>query len=437
MPPAIQAITFDPPLSRISSQLARSGYAAICGANNSGKSLILKHLKKTIGSTAYMAGPQRFYHIYHISTQDRQPNEFDQHETNFNNQFSDTRINHEQNYIDLGRIIANMNDKKRDSLFEVCGRLIGNDFSMKRMEEDNELSMRYIDMSGQNISVGSTGTRLLMTLIGLCMDERIATILIDEPELGLGPKIQLTLSSFFANRSEREKYFPHLNSIIVATHSHLFLDRSDIQNNFLVKKTGATVEIEQVSSFSSLHNLQFNLLGNTLESLFLPTAFVIVEGKTDALYIERCIGLRHPDRKIIVVESRGDLKQRLHTLKEALGDISKSPFRSRIFAILDSVHNKSDPSSLVAMGMITENIIIWDKNGIEYLYPADILANCFSCSPERLHELSIIGDEISLNGVFFKKSGLSELVLKRMTPTTIISTEIEVKLLEPLRKAIE
>ncbi len=49
--------------------------------------------------------------------------------------------------------------------------------------------MRYVDMDGQNLSVGSTGTRLLMTILGLCMDPAFESILIDEPELGLGPKI--------------------------------------------------------------------------------------------------------------------------------------------------------------------------------------------------------------------------------------------------------
>jgi hypothetical protein len=47
--------------------------------------------------------------------------------------------------------------------------------------------MRYIDVAGQNLSVGSTGIRLLVTVLGLCMDEVFHTILIDEPELGLGP----------------------------------------------------------------------------------------------------------------------------------------------------------------------------------------------------------------------------------------------------------
>jgi predicted ATPase len=116
--------------------------------------------------------------------------------------------------------------------------LIGSTFDLKRRDEDNELSPRYVDMDGQNLSVGSTGTRLLMTLLGLCMDEQFDVMLVDEPELGLSPRVQGELSRFFADKERRDQYFPHLKGIFVATHSHIFLDRSNIGNNFTVSKAG-------------------------------------------------------------------------------------------------------------------------------------------------------------------------------------------------------
>jgi predicted ATP-dependent endonuclease of OLD family len=101
--------------------------------------------------------------------------------------------------------------------------------------------MRYIEMNGQNVSIGSTGTRLLLTILGTCLDTRFGTLLIDEPELGLGPKIQNALSRFFQDAEEREKYFPHIDEIYIATHSGLFLSRSDIRDNFYMYQRKATL----------------------------------------------------------------------------------------------------------------------------------------------------------------------------------------------------
>ena len=41
--------------------------------------------------------------------------------------------------------------------------------------------------------------------------------------------------------------------------------------------------MEQVTTVSAFHALQFRLLGNDLESLFLPSAIVFVEGDADIL----------------------------------------------------------------------------------------------------------------------------------------------------------
>lgn len=44
-------------------------------------------------------------------------------------------------------------------------------------------------MDGENLRYGSSGTRLLLTLLGILLDERFTTVLIDEPELGLSVRI--------------------------------------------------------------------------------------------------------------------------------------------------------------------------------------------------------------------------------------------------------
>jgi predicted ATP-dependent endonuclease of OLD family len=241
-------LIFHPPLAQFAATRADKALTVFAGANNSGKSLVLKWLKQTLGRIAYMVGTNRFYHVYHFSTGIRDPNQVDQFENQFNSNFHQEEFNYEQNVFDLNSIIVGLGNHRRAALFDLCTQLLGNRFELKKVDEDNDLSNRYIDMDGQNLAVGSTGTRLLMTILGICMDDRYRAILIDEPELGLGPRIQQTFAAFLQDDVERNKYFPHLNRVFLATHSHLFLARGDITNNFVIAKHGKDIsELPRIS----------------------------------------------------------------------------------------------------------------------------------------------------------------------------------------------
>ncbi|MEJ7577157.1 MAG: hypothetical protein WKF74_09155 [Pyrinomonadaceae bacterium] len=426
-------LIFHPPVNEFFASRQDEPLTVFAGANNTGKSLVLKWLKHSIGRTAYMIGTNRFYHVYHFSSGLRDPNELDQFENQFNNNFWQEQFNYEQNYIDLNRIIIGLSNKKREALFQLCGDLIGSTFALKQVDEERILSSHYIDMDGQNLSVGSTGTRLLMTILGICMDDRFSTILVDEPELGLGPKVQQSLASFLQDAVERQKYFPHLDRVFLATHSHLFLSRSNIHSNFIVSKAGKEITLSQVNSIGDFHRLQFNLLGNSLEVMFFPSAIVVVEGKTDHEYLERVLQLRFPSRRITVIASGGDVKRKVAGIREAFGDISKSPFRNRLFVVLDSVHQPGLSAELQGMGVLPENIVTWSKNGIEYLYPVALVAGIYACPLDRVHELTITGDRVELNGISKTKNELKGEVLKRLDSTIPLTDELELKLLDRVK----
>ena len=247
-------------------------------------------------------------------------------------------------------------------------------------------------MDGENLRYGSSGTRLLLTLLGILLDERFSVILIDEPEIGLSPTIQAALARFLYNSEQRKQLCPHLRQIYIATHSHLFLDRADFSNNHVVTKAGGTISIKQVESVGDLHQLQFNLLGNTLEALYLPSALVVVEGTTDHRYLERVIGLAQPDRRVTVIPSQGNVKRKVHELRETLGDLWLSPFRSRLFVVLDSTHQPGLTADLKNLGVQAENVITWDRNGIEYVYPPEILREIGSPT-ESVGDMAAIGGE--------------------------------------------
>jgi AAA domain, putative AbiEii toxin, Type IV TA system len=379
-----------------------------------------------------MAGPQRFYHITELATQRYNVTDYDSWHHSFVSQSQNEEHNHEQNLIDLGRIIGGLKDAQRTKLFELCGSMIGNKFTLQRRDADNELSPRYVDVDGQNLAVASTGTRLLMTLLGLCMDEQFDYLLIDEPELGLSPRLQGELARFFAQKDQRDKFFPHLKGIFVATHSHLMLDKQNISNNFVVSKEGPNINLRQVATLSDLHQLQFNMLGNTLEDLFLPAAIVICEGKTDKPFIERAIQLRLPGRRILVIEGQGDVKRIFNNLCNSLGDIRKSPFRDRTFIVLDSVHSAGTKAGLEALGAWPQNIIVWSKNGIEYFYPPSLVADAFSCGIDALSGMKIDDDNVVVGTIVLRKVQLADEIIRNILSSTEHSGEFETKLLKPL-----
>ena len=69
------------------------------------------------------------------------------------------------------------------------------------------------------------------------------------------------------------------------------------------------------------------MLGNELESIFLPSAIVIVEGDSDVTFITRVVQLHIPDRKVAIVRAGGDgeVQNKLNVLREAFGDLATSP----------------------------------------------------------------------------------------------------------------
>ena len=108
-----------------------------------------------------------------------------------------------------------------------------------------------------------------------------SVVLIDEPEIGLSPRLQNVLATMLYDHHARNDLFPNTQQFIISTHSHVFIDRSEISNNFVLHRNGKSVSIKSMESMSALHNLQLNMLGNDLRTLFLPEAIVLVEGPSD------------------------------------------------------------------------------------------------------------------------------------------------------------
>jgi len=53
-------------------------------------------------------------------------------------------------------------------------------------------------------------------------------------------------------------------------------------------------KVEQVNSIAQFHSLQFGMLGNEFDSIFWPSALLIVEGESDITFLARVLAIHIP-----------------------------------------------------------------------------------------------------------------------------------------------
>jgi hypothetical protein len=263
-------------------------------------------------------------------------------------------------------------------------------------------------------------------ILGLLFDRRFSTVLIDEPEIGLSPRVQQALATILTEGQHRSDFFPHLEHVILATHSHLFLDRRAFSNNYVLARTGKEVTVRQIASPSEMHYLQFNMLGNSLEALSLPSAIVVVEGESDQTYLSRLLQLKWPNRRISVVRAGGDgeVLGKIHVLREALGDLPLGPYKDRLFVVLDA-RNSAKRSRLVAQGLSSDHIVTWSRNGIEYLYPTQGLAHVFRCRTDEVPQIALERDPIEFNGFRHSKKELAQRISEGLSAADVLDAELD------------
>jgi predicted ATP-dependent endonuclease of OLD family len=397
-------------------KIRESEYSVLVGRNNCGKSFLLKSLTREWGENSSYLGPARYQNFnllgYYTPNSNRRNEKWQQ----FVNQWNQQQINIDNSPINLQQAISDLSDIQRYLLTEVIKNLLGVELEVRLTAENNSMSQKYISCGGHNISYTSSGFRLITTLVTSLLDTDYDTFLIDEPELGISPEAQGILADFLFDREHRRKYFPHVRTLVFATHSTIFLDRMHINNNYTVEKNGDEINVRSVESQADFNSIHFFLLGNRFETLYLPSAIILVEGKCDEKFVSRVVSLKYSDSQISVIAANSDsrIKEILNVAKGLLADIQKSPYRDRIFVILDSVHSAGLADQLTAMGIQRDNIVIWPKNGIEFYYPPLIIDKIFGAGSE----IVISGDLISRNGNSYNKGDLVEKVVSLVQKDT-------------------
>lgn len=211
----------------------------------------------------------------------------------------------------------------------------------------------------------------------------------------------------------------------MATHSHLLLDRQVLDNNNVVTKVGNIVSVKPIGSVGEYHQLQFNMLGNELEAVFLPAAIVLVEGESDAIFLSKIVQLYVPNHRVSIVRAQGEgeVLKKLSFFREAFGDLATSPYQDRLFVLLDKTISVRIPR-IMDQGIRKENIVLLTKNGIEYFYPHALVAAAFRCNIEDVENWEFEKEPIKFNGISKTKKELAQCVADNLTKVHQLHPEI-------------
>lgn len=421
-------LRFNPSISELVPSGVHGTINVFTGRNNSGKSAYLKQAIDQAGKL--YIGINRFYSFHHLGFYNKDDNEVANLFNNMQGNKYQPFNNFEGSFFNPSSAIVRLNNDRRAVLFDTFGRLFGQKVEVRPEDPENEFSPKFISINGDSLSVTSSGTRLFLGILSAIMDERFSMVAIDEPELGLSPPLQRSLADIILRKKFNDELFPHNPNIIISTHSHLFLDKDNPNNNWVVTKLDNNIEARRCADFGELHDIQLRLLGNDLGELFFPHAVLFVEGETDKLFLEKVIRLRFPSLRVVVQDCGGDIAKRLSYWEQSLGDMQVSPYRRRTFAVFDKVVQPGLERICDRLGLPEENKIKWNGNGIEYVYPVSGLRRVYRSGDIEADALNIDGDHVAFGPISYKKMELCQRICAELTADSVYPTELEQKLLE-------
>lgn len=361
-------------------EIEPSGYYTISGVNNAGKSTILQWLFSRIGNSIYIPSERGLVEgsmgsgtprIQNLITQFRQVITANP----MNTQLLLTGNQDQKNYIpSLTPALSRIGIKK--SLNELDRYLA--DFNLGSTAETNNQDFLLID--GKEITTFGTGARSLITIMLALIHEEYQTILIDEPELFLEPRTQKRLKDLLIEKGKNKR-------IIVASHSHLFLDKSttNYSNNFYISNDeNEMVALKKIKTKSDLRDLTFRLLGASFDDLMLPENYLVVEGESDKIILEKILQLLNSEKsqqiQVVFSQGLGNAPATINAIAEMVRPFlaEESVYRDRIVCLLDCPKNINEEKAVQVISKII------DKDGINRLF---VLGKDKNGSPNDLEHI--------------------------------------------------
>lgn len=259
----------------------------LTGPNNSGKSALLQYLNihSEIRNSCDYISPRRFDISNEVSialNTDRQLEDL----WNQRKQYNDTIA--ELTAPDAIQELISLPNNARQRIIEWHNRYFG-ELKVERSNPDNDYAPLRITIDGRLATQQGSGSRAVLSILCTLLHPSREVILIDEPEIGIEPQVQRRLATLITKISCGADQLPK-KRVFIATHSHLFLDRGTLQNNYVVsKRADGYAAIRQIQTPEDLHGLIYHLLCNSPDDLFFPDNILVVEGPSDQIFLRRLL----------------------------------------------------------------------------------------------------------------------------------------------------
>lgn len=420
------------------------------GQNNCGKSAILYSVNSTYGQVADYISPRRF----DISNDVVVTKQYDTEMVQQQNERKSYNLNVcELTAPDPIREIFTLNDNEREYIIKWHNEYFGK-LKIEKLKPDNFYSPPKVTIDEMLPSQQGTGSRAILPILIKLLNSKIQILCIDEPELGIEPKTQKRLFDLIKKVAKGENELPK-KKIIIATHSHIFIDKDDYKNNFKVVKENNEVKFEAITDTVELQNYVFSLLGNDPSDLFFPSNIITVEGKSDEVFLKRIYELLvasgQVEKKKIAFHFCGGY-DKADIAVEAVTQMLKTQgympiYKSKVCGIFDKpVQNKKlvDDIRVFVEDKNQNRFILLDKEAIEFFYPIEAIRKTLgneALTREQVdNELKKFLQQYKSNGAgnFFTFNEIKKVDLATRVALNIENlNDIDERILNIIKKAVE
>jgi hypothetical protein len=371
----------------------RAGYTAVVGQNNAGKSTLLQFVFRALAADPEF-GQQRICLILP-----------------------------DRSYVDVstetaGRTLDAWNGDLRAHLqgqpltfhaeagprrAELTKLLLHGDF-LAQMARINDLLPQFglppIRLAGPQqvqfeqivVHLQGSGLRAVLPILAAVTNDSLDALLVDEPELALEPRLQKALRDLLVKTAETKRV------VMIATHSHLLINRDVPESTQSVLRRDGSPYVDTVDDPARLFDITFDLLGASTEDLFFPRNYVIVEGASDQVILSRVLELLgEPGSRIKVLSAQGisEVRQRASSVVRALVPliINESPYAGRVVALIDEPRATDSASAEKLSADLEDRLYVLDKPTIEEYLPDDLYVRAERVKADDLAELArLIGN---------------------------------------------
>ena len=292
-------------------------------------------------------------------------------------------------------------------------------FDLPEFTLDGPQDIKFEDVQ---VAVQGSGLRSIFAILAALTDEHIKLLLIDEPEQSLEAGVQKSLRDLFYTVSGEQG-----KQIIVTTHSHLFLNRRDYASNYAVTKTNSQVSINRVKSVAELYDITFKMLGNSVEDLFFPYNYIVVEGWSDEVIVNKVMtlkGLSSARIKVLAATGFENVGNILYAVSNNITPfvVNDSPYSSRVVALIDKPRKTSDYHYKQLKKVLQDRLLVLDQYSLEEYLPEYLYEKCNRNKQADLEALKKTKDDLDqLNAL---KTQISSAIAGILTVEDIENIQI-------------